>query len=403
MQEDRGYNEARKLLAERYGQPYTITTAYVDRVINGQPIRSEDGPALQKFSILLTSCRNTLKEISYLTRLENPDCLRKIVDQLPYSLELKLRDLVDSITQREARDPNLKDLTDFVEVRSRVTNHPIFGKVQVEQKSTDSKFNDRRKRDGKTFTADGQQKPPNCNQPPNKTDERKQPKCPSCSRNHWLSQCNDFKKLRLSDRYKFVRAKGLCINCLVSGHFVQDCPKPSFCRIQGCKRKHSTFLHEVERNQEVTPSQPSGSNGATDAESAATQGSNGYVQNETFQTCSGSSIIGLSVVPVKVMAKGQAKKVLTYAFLDSGSNTSFCTEDLLRKLGVKGEKTTLSLTTMQTSNEEIECSLVNIEVSDLSDLNSIDLPMVYSRPSLPVSTDTAMFQAIRLTPFLRRL
>ena len=43
---------------------------------------------------------------------------------------------------------------------------------------------------------------------------------------------------------------------------------------------------------------------------------------------------------------------------------------------------------MQTSNEEIECSLVNIEVSDLSDLNSIDLPMVYSRPSLPVSTDT---------------
>ena len=248
MQEDRGYNEARKLLAERYGQPHKIATAYVDRVINGQPIRSEDGPASQKFSILLTSCRNTLKEIGYLNRLENPDCLRKIVDQLPYSLELKWCDLVDSITQREARDPNLKDLTDFVEVRSRVTNHPIFGKVQVEQKSTNSKFNDRRKRDGKTFTAYGQQKPPNCNQPPTKTDERKQPKCPSCSRNHWLSQCNDFKKLRLSERYKFVRAKGLCIklNCLVSGHFVQDCPKPSFCRIQGCKRKHSAILHKVE-------------------------------------------------------------------------------------------------------------------------------------------------------------
>ena len=165
MQEDRGYNEARKLLAERYGQPYKIATAYVDRVINGQLIRSEHGPALQKFSILPTSCRNTLKEVGYLNRLENPDCLRKIVDQLPYSFKLKWRDLVDSITQREARDPNLKDLTDFVKVRSRVTNHPIFGKVQFEQKSTNSKFNDRKKRDGKTFTADGQQKPPNCNQP----------------------------------------------------------------------------------------------------------------------------------------------------------------------------------------------------------------------------------------------
>jgi len=93
------------------------------------------------------------------------------------------------------------------------------------------------------------------------------------------------------------------------------------------------------------------------------------------------------------MAKGKDKKVLTYAFLDSGSNTSFYTEDLFRKLSVEGEKTTLPLATMQTSNEEIECSLVNLEVSDLRDLNSIDLPMVYSRPSLPVSTDTIGTQA----------
>ena len=92
-------------------------------------------------------------------------------------------------------------------------------------------------------------------------------------------------------------------------------------------------------------------------------------------------------MPVKVKAKGQDNKVLTYAFLDSGSNTSFCTDVLLRKLDAKGVKTTLSLTTMQTTNEAIECSLVNLEVSDLSDHNVIELPTVYSRPSLPVSTD----------------
>ena len=90
---------------------------------------------------------------------------------------------------------------------------------------------------------------------------------------------------------------------------------------------------------------------------------------------------------VKVKAKGQDKKVLTYAFLDSGSNTSFCTDALLRKLDAKGAKTTLSLTTMQRTNEAIECSLINLEVSDLSDLNVIELPMVYSRPIPPVSTN----------------
>ncbi|KAK3737962.1 hypothetical protein QZH41_000763 [Actinostola sp. cb2023] len=127
MREETGYTEARKLLAERYGQPYKIATAYVDHVINGQPIRAEDGPALQKFSILLTSCNNTLKEIGYLSRLENPESLRKIVDRLPYSLKLKWREAADSITQKGKRDPTLKDMTEFVEARSRVANHPIFG------------------------------------------------------------------------------------------------------------------------------------------------------------------------------------------------------------------------------------------------------------------------------------
>ena len=42
---------------------------------------------------------------------------------------------------------------------------------------------------------------------------------------------------------------------------------------------------------------------------------------------------------------------------------------------------------MQRTNEAIECSLVNLEVSDLSDLNVIELPMLYSQPSLPVSTN----------------
>ena len=132
MPDEIAYNEARRLLVERYGQPYNIATMYmyVDRVINGAPIHAEDGPSLQKFSILLTSCRNNLKEIAYLNRLENLDSLRKIVGWLPYPLRLKWHDLVDTISQKEKRDPNLKDILEFVEARSRAANHPIFGKVQ---------------------------------------------------------------------------------------------------------------------------------------------------------------------------------------------------------------------------------------------------------------------------------
>ena len=94
---DIGYSEVRRLLAESYGQLLKIATAYVDHVINAQPIHAEDGPVLQRFSILLTGCTNTLNEIGYLNSLENPESLRKIVDRLPYLLRLKWRDVVDTI------------------------------------------------------------------------------------------------------------------------------------------------------------------------------------------------------------------------------------------------------------------------------------------------------------------
>ena len=80
-----------------------------------KPRGIEDGPALQKFSILLTSCSNTLREIGYLNKLENPESLKKSVERLPYLLRQKWRMLVDTISQKERRDPNLKDISEFVE------------------------------------------------------------------------------------------------------------------------------------------------------------------------------------------------------------------------------------------------------------------------------------------------
>ena len=73
MDSEEGYREARKLLAKRYGQPYKIASAYVERVTNGPAIKAEDGAALQSFSALLTTCKNTLNEIGYLGKIENPE------------------------------------------------------------------------------------------------------------------------------------------------------------------------------------------------------------------------------------------------------------------------------------------------------------------------------------------
>ena len=50
------------------------------------------------------------------------------------------------------------------------------------------------------------------------------------------------------------------------------------------------------------------------------------------------------------------------------------------------KKSTLSLTTTQAFNEQIECCMTSLEISNLSEQNQIKLPRVYSRPSLQSQT-----------------
>ena len=116
------------------------------------------------------------------------------------------------------RDPNLHDITNFVEAKSRVSNHPIFGKVQGDQKPFNQKSNWKQKKDAKSFAAQGQGQSQQQKQLSN-SEERKELTCPSCQKDHWLSQCNEFKKLSLYNRYQLVRSKHLCIKLFNSWTF----------------------------------------------------------------------------------------------------------------------------------------------------------------------------------------
>lgn len=64
MKANEGYQEARRLLKERFGQDYKIASAYVNRITEGPPLKAERADELLKLSVLITSCKNALKYIS---------------------------------------------------------------------------------------------------------------------------------------------------------------------------------------------------------------------------------------------------------------------------------------------------------------------------------------------------
>ena len=111
---------------------------------------------------------------------------------------------------------------------------------------------------------------------------------------------------------------------------------------------------------------------------------------------------GLSIVPVKVKAKGSSRTTLTYAFLDGGSNTSFCSQQLMESLGADGDRATLSLTTLGNHDSINECKVFKLEVFDLDENELVKLHTVFSTPKLPVSKESIPKQSdVARFPYLR--
>jgi hypothetical protein len=94
----------------------------------------------------------------------------------------------------------------------------------------------------------------------------------------------------------------------------------------------------------------------------------------------------VSIVPVTVKAVNSHKQVNTYAFLDTGSTASFCTERLMHALNLRGNKVQISLSTMSD-----DCKLTSsyvlkgLELGSLNGKDFTELPELFTQARLPVT------------------
>lgn len=100
----------------------------------------------------------------------------------------------------------------------------------------------------------------------------------------------------------------------------------------------------------------------------------------------GISKILLPIVPVKV--KSSNKVVETYALLDSGSTSSFCTKELLNQLSVTGQNIQICTTTLTHSKQIQNAQVVkDLTVSDIKNKNLIHIKQVYAVDRLPITKE----------------
>ena len=78
--------------------------------------------------------------------------------------------------------------------------------------------------------------------------ERQQLKsCLMCGECHTLFGCQRFKSLSVDERISFVKQNKLCFNCLLPNHQSSSCSLTRRCTVNGCGKRHTKFLHVINR------------------------------------------------------------------------------------------------------------------------------------------------------------
>ncbi|KAK0135648.1 hypothetical protein N1851_028511 [Merluccius polli] len=101
-------------------------------------------------------------------------------------------------------------------------------------------------------------------------------------------------------------------------------------------------------------------------------------------TGAGDQDCKLAIIPVRVKSSKGQRAVKTYAFLDPGSTASFCTVDLMDKLGLPGRKTRIILRTMGQEKVVDSCVASHLEVAGLDSDVYCEITKLFVQQTMPV-------------------
>lgn len=179
--------------------------------------------------------------------------------------------------------------------------------------------------------------------------QKRNPECYFCKKDHYSNKCTEITNIQ--DRKKILMETKRCFNCLKIGHQAQVCSSSSKCYI--CQKKHNTAICNQRRggDEEKPEKRPE-----KESEKAVTATSNER-KDVLLQTAN-----------TYAFGEDRSKKVAVNVLFDSGSQKSYVTEDLKKKLNLKVEKTeTLNLNTFGSEKyckKSCDKVSVNLEVGE---------------------------------------
>ena len=336
---EESYKAALQILEDRFGNAAVVTASFRRRLESWTIISDSDSKALQNFSDFLVQISVAKKTYPSLSILDDQFENQKLLKKLPKRLVDQWIEKV--VSHSHDSFPNFNTFCDFIKHKAMVANHPLrFSHQPTPNEVSPSKPTVR------------VQNTELVGQRPNKI-------CVLCDKNHKLDTCPSFQNLNIEDRFNLIRTKNLCFACLKHGHASKDCRGKVPCAVCSSERHHTT-LHKcaVVNATEILSTPSSFENRPT-----------------------------TMVVPVRLKGPNSNNDVLTYALLDTQSNTNFISTQVADTLGLVGKDTLLELKTMSGNNKIPTKSLTGLTVESLDGNFKSQIPKCYTRESIPSNKD----------------
>ena len=191
-----------------------------------------------------------------------------------------------------------------------------------------------------------------------------------------MEMCRKMRNQPRREKLKFLMSNGSCFACLVTGHRSNDCTNRLKCTI--CRGSHPTVLHY--KKDDTQDNRLEESDAPDTSKTCMSTGAGDYDST-------------VAIIPVRVKLINSDKYIETYAFLDEGSDATFCTTKLMDQLNARGRRTKVRLRTMEKTRVIDTYVIRELEACYFSGTNTVKLPMVYTREEMPVSMKDVPRQA----------
>ena len=197
--------------------------------------------------------------------------------------------------------------------------------------------------------------------------------CPKCKlNNHAFAECGIVMRLPFKERIELIKSLDLCFSCCKGGHMSKECNESKLCS-KCSSTDHPTVLHS-KRWEDAN----------LDVKGKNTQTTQHFVTNCTVGKYKHPVQLTSMIVPVYLHVGENNERILTYALIDSQSDTSFIEEGLAKYL-LHGSKTQLRISTMTSLNEVVDTTkFKNVKIQGMHSEKQVTIPTIYSKAEIPV-------------------